>query len=627
MQRRRAAVIASLALAALWPGCNGDSLTADLGLDRGPPLDQGQGAAPWVSIASTRRYFVKGARPVVPLGFALHGEHINLDYFGQAVINGKLLDFPTDHLERYFKDLKARGESLLRIDVEGLGYWDSKSIEGLIKANKQLFLERKPGVLDAQYKKRVDRLFQLARKYDALLMLVLTPHTCDFEQHLAYHPYHTSNGGPLHKDLNELLVKPSARALWKKRLELIVDTWGDSDRIFAWELWNELLNCGGSDPAAAASWVAEMGQHLKSYELARFGRRHLVSVSTVDLEPKQAFFLDSPGTDFILTHIYFYGLNPVTVTKAIRKVVPQNLARVNYQRPQMTNERTLGLFMPDELIFEREHCAAWALIASGAATAGAPWVRSGPYPPFRQKSIMRQTHKVIAETTARLSLAQVDYRAQPKMVSTSHKELLALPLLHSQHGGIVWLQHDDAVDHDIDVIKAWQAGKITGLAEVFYPIQLFLELYQHNTEINGIKDKLVAALVKSFGVSQADATKLVALLQANVSAGVLALRRMLAQHPGGQQVKQALAQALGQLRSSCASFEAKHGLLKKLYRGHPKISGKLTLTGLDAKTTYVATWYDDTTGAALGQPTEHKGGFELKSPKFSRHLLLTVLPK
>jgi len=473
----------------------------------------------------------------------------------------------------------------------------------------------------------VDRLFQLAKKYDALLMLVLMPHTCDFEKNLAFHPYHSSHGGPIHKDLNDLLIKSEARAAWKKRLSLIVDTWGDSDRVFAWELWNEMLNCGGSDAAAAAAWVAEMGQHLRSREQTRFGRSHLVSVSTVDLAPKQAFFLDSPGTDFILTHVYMYGLNPVTVAKAIRELVPQNLAKVGYKRPFMTNERTMGLFLPDELIFEREHSVAWALVASGAATAGAPWVRSGPYPPFRQKSIMRKTHLAVGEVMARLDLATVDYRARPGMVSASNKELSPFALLNKQRGGMVWLQHDNPTDHDIDVIKAWFAGKVTSPAEVFYPVQLFLKIYKDNNkaaDLKAITDKVVALLVQCFKLSQADAKKLVDLLLSNPSAGIRTLRLLLAKYPAARPV---LVKELGDLLTSCGDFELKHGLLKKLYRGHPKVSGKLTLTGLDAKTAYLATWYDDTSGAALGKPTEHTGAMQLDTPKFSRHVVLTVLPK
>jgi len=72
----------------LLAGCIGDTPAADQGLD-GPRTDTGPGAAPWVSVASTGRYFVKGAEPVYPLGFSMHGEHINLDYFGKATINGK----------------------------------------------------------------------------------------------------------------------------------------------------------------------------------------------------------------------------------------------------------------------------------------------------------------------------------------------------------------------------------------------------------------------------------------------------------------------------------------------------------------------------------------------------------
>ncbi len=64
-------------------------------------------------------------------------------------------------------------------------------------------------------------------------------------------------------------------------MQYVSDRWGNSSRIAMWELYNELLNCGGTNAPAAEAWVAEMGQALRNYEKNKYGKAHPIIVSTV----------------------------------------------------------------------------------------------------------------------------------------------------------------------------------------------------------------------------------------------------------------------------------------------------------------------------------------------------------
>ncbi len=587
---------------------------------------------PWITIAPNGRYFglSDGSRAFFPRGFALHGEHLSLDYYGTVTVNGVSLTFPEDHLERYFASLADAGDNFVRIDIEGIGFWDTATNEALIAAGKLQFLETAPGALNPAFVERVDRLFALAEKYDAYVQLVMTPHTCDFEHNLPLYPWHTANGGPIRDSLNDLLVDAQARELWKQRIELLVRHWGGRSRLFSWELWNELLNCGGTDPEAAEAWVAEMGQFVKELELERYGRSHLVAVSTMDLVPQWDFFLQSSATDFNVTHLYIREQNPVRVAKAIRAAIPENLAATGYSRPHMDNERTLGIFYPAQVIFDSEHAAAWAFVGAGAASPGAPWVRSGPYPPFRQKDIMRTTHRAIGEALDGLDLQTGDFRLRPELAATDNPELLLFPLLDAAHGGILWLLHDNETDYEIDLIHGWFAEEITSPFAEVLPLKYFAGIYQAAgvaIDTAPIRDRLVTFLMTELGMSEAAAQAEVDAFFLDPVAGIERLRATIAASANPSAALSALAAVMDELRSYLAGVEATEKVLATTYRGHPTQTGTVMTSGLSADVSYAAQWLDDETGAPLGTETVFTGDATLPIPAFSKHVVLRLVPR
>ncbi len=108
-------------------------------------------------------------------------------------------------------------------------------------------------------------------------------------------PYNAGNGGPC-RDPIDYLTNPRARELARRRLRYNVARWGWDPHLAAWELWNEVDNLDGFDPAANAAWHREMAAYLKKID----PWRHLVTSSWRD---RQMFAL--PEIDIAQGHSYF----------------------------------------------------------------------------------------------------------------------------------------------------------------------------------------------------------------------------------------------------------------------------------------------------------------------------------
>lgn len=108
-------------------------------------------------------------------------------------------------------------------------------------------------------------------------------------------PYNAANGGPCRTPM-EYFTSERARELVKRRLRYSVARWGWSMHLAAWELWNEVDNNEGFDPAANEAWHREMAGYLKAID--PWG--HLVTTSWRD---PRMFAL--PEIDIVQGHSYW----------------------------------------------------------------------------------------------------------------------------------------------------------------------------------------------------------------------------------------------------------------------------------------------------------------------------------
>ena len=584
----------------------------------------------WVVVAPNKRYLMfEDGKPFVPIGIATSGELINLDYFGATSIDGRPKRFRTDHVESLFADMKAHGENFLRVDIEGTGHWTRPDTVRLIREGKLGFLESPVGTFKEDYARRVDRLITLAAKYDIYLGLVLIAHTCDLTRpktgHFDLYPYSAAQGGPL-RTMDDLFTSAAARKSWVRRMEYISDRWGGSRRVVMWELYNELLNCGGQDPAAAGRWVAEMGNALRQHELSRYGKAHPVIVSPVSFVPEQRFFADSTGTDLMVAHIYTDeggSGNPVEIAKAIHEGVRENLATINYSRPFLENERTLSWHYPDDVQQKMEHAASWALLASGAASPGASWFVFGEGIVFRNKAIVSKTHK--AMRTFLDAAAFSNFKSRPVSVPSSNREVV--PMVLSDGSSVLgWVLHDNPDDYDIDNINAWRSGRIKDKAVTAQAIGNWVRIVDKQNPSRSLDahfDQIGNVIAQRMGIPHAEAVRRAKEILGTPAKAARLLRRMAAEK-GRDFVQEKVRESMVAITATLEEIERRQGTLKRTYRGHPKVTSDLTVEGLSAGSHRVV-WYDDNTGAAIRVDSVRGSRVVLRTPAFSEHIAFTIV--
>lgn len=587
--------------------------------------------ANWVVVAPNKRYLIfEDGTPFVPMGFATSGDLINLDYFGATTIGGRALRFGSDHFDRLFADMKAHGENFLRIDVEGTGHMPRPDTVRLIREGKIGFVESPVGTFSEEYARRLDRLIALADKYDVYLGLVLIAHTCDLTRPQTglfdLYPYSAAQGGPL-RNMDDLFTSPAARRAWQQRMTYVSDRWGRSRRVAMWELYNELLNCGGTKPAAAGAWVEEMGGALREHERARYGKAHPVVVSTVSFVPVQRFFYDSQGTDLAVSHLYTDEAdsgNPVEVAKAIHDGVRKNLAAVDYARPFIENERTLSRRYPDAVQAKMEHAAAWALVASGAASPGATWVVLGEATPFRDRGVVAPTHRAMRPILDTIPFASFDSR--PVEIASSNPEVL--PMAVSDGAGVLgWLLHDNADDYDIENIRAWRQNRGADEVLASQAIGNWVRIVDEqgaSRRLDAHFEKLAGVIALRTGLSRQEAMQRAKeILRTPRKAGRFLQR--IAKQRGREFVMQKVRESLAEVTATLEDIERQQGILRRRYRGHPQVTSELTLTGLRAGRHRVV-WYDDATGRVIREDAVDGPRPVLRTPPFSEHVAFTVLP-
>jgi hypothetical protein len=150
----------------------------------------------------------------------------------------------------------------------------------------------------------LDQIFAMAEERDLYIMLVLL-NCADFNNWQTdgwnHNPYNAKLGGPL-EEPQEYVTDPTARALLQRRLNYIVNRWGYSTHLLAWEWWNE-VNLAPFSDETIIPWLQEMTAFLRERDV----NRHLTTNSYAirDLSP----IWSMPELDLIQKHEYSHQIN------------------------------------------------------------------------------------------------------------------------------------------------------------------------------------------------------------------------------------------------------------------------------------------------------------------------------
>jgi Domain of unknown function (DUF5060) len=145
----------------------------------------------------------------------------------------------------------------------------------------------------------LDQVFAMAGERDVYVILVLL-NCADYNDWQTNgwngNPYNAARGGPL-RSPEQFATDPTARALLQRKLNYIVNRWGYSTHLLAWEWWNE-VNLTPIPDQALIPWLQEMTAYLQ----ARDVNHHLTtnSYAIKDLSP----IWQLPELDIIQKHEY-----------------------------------------------------------------------------------------------------------------------------------------------------------------------------------------------------------------------------------------------------------------------------------------------------------------------------------
>ena len=259
------------------------------------------------------------------------------------------------------------------------------------------YIERPAGTFTPHMVRLWDDLFALCETHG--LRILLTPFdTFWMWLHFRHHPYAIANGGPLDSP-SRTLLSPEVRVAIKRRLSFVVERWGGSGALFAWDLWNEIHPAqaeGSAEPFA--EFIADLSAHVRGLEHRLYGRAHPQTVSLFGPElvwqshlAMEEAVLRHPDLNFATLHIYEQGTidDPAdTVAPAVGmgRVVRESLGELRDARPFLDSEHgpihrfkdhkhTLPAAFDDEYFRHMQ----WAHLASGGAGGGMRWPNRKPH--------------------------------------------------------------------------------------------------------------------------------------------------------------------------------------------------------------------------------------------------------
>lgn len=315
------------------------------------------------------RYFVHAnGQPFTPIGY-----NHNPDWTELSFANPLADHYDPARADRWFANLEAHGVNLIRLMVE---------------TPQSGTLEERPGVYRPEQILWLDNVMSSARRHGVRVWV--TPYdTFWMNRRADACPYWAANGGPIVKPI-DFLTKPSILQLQKRRMKFLIDRYGNSGTVFAWEIMNEVDLWWGASPEQIKAWTDKMASFVRAYQRKRWGRDHMVTISFGEAEPKglnaeTAF--RRRDMDFATVHLYLgasRGPAPGQEWQAANDYAAGILyarSRIRDNRPVMDGESgPIDRWIADEG-FDDEvfHLMSWAHLLAGGAGGGTRWPYRNPH--------------------------------------------------------------------------------------------------------------------------------------------------------------------------------------------------------------------------------------------------------
>lgn len=319
-----------------------------------------------ITVAPDGHYFQRGDK-----AFLIIGPNDAITWPGISPLLGNA---SLDAVDAYLGKMAEKGVNTLRIMLEY-----AQTPVGLIEDPIGHFRDEVVQLWDA--------LFSLLEKHG--LYAIVTPWDPFWMQrNWASNPYNVNNGGMM-ESMYGFLTDPEAITAQKNRFRFMVERWGGSEAILAWELMNEIELWWGANPYAIYDWIDMMADFVREVQQEVHGRTSLITVSTATSMPSGALadvIFNHPKLDFASTHLYTGpGMNaPFNTTDVVEEVawaVLYATYMIKDNRPYTDTESGPIDMWIGSAKFDAEylHNVSWSHLANGGAGTGMRWPYRTPH--------------------------------------------------------------------------------------------------------------------------------------------------------------------------------------------------------------------------------------------------------
>jgi mannan endo-1,4-beta-mannosidase len=345
--------------------CIGVLLWAAVGVSAQDELPQYEG---YIAVAENGRYFVDEAGT----GFLVIGQNDAISWPGLSAL------FSSSPLgtEQYIRDLRAHGITVSRIMME-------------YAQQPETYLEDPVGTFSPAVVAFWDALIPMAEEHG--LYLLLTPYDTFWQDaNWSSYPYNAAVGGPC-QSKSEWLTTPACVEAQKARWRFIIDRWGGTHSIFAWDLMNEIDLYWDAKPAQIDAYVTDMAAFVREYETEKWGRSRLITVSTSGAAPVPEGALgnviyDHPALDFANTHLYIGAdirdpETPIGAGPMMAGGVLRSLDEIDDNRPYFDSETgPIDDWIVSTSFDQQYHRnMSWAHLSACGAGSGMRWPYTNPH--------------------------------------------------------------------------------------------------------------------------------------------------------------------------------------------------------------------------------------------------------
>ncbi len=282
-------------------------------------------------------------------------------------------------VETYLEDLRDHGINTIRLMLEYVH-------------REGRYFERRAGEFNPDMVRLWDDLFALCERLE--LRVLLTPwDTFWMSRRWKRHPYNAENGGPATKK-SSVLTDEAVFQILMGRFRFVIERWGESGVIAAWDLWNEIWTHWGGTIEHQEGVFSRMSEAIRAIEMETWGwtRPQTISIYGPNLaHGYENLIFRHPNIDFATSHIYATGSiddpkNTVNPALTMGREVRYALNHVPPHYPFLDTEHgPIHLFndkrraLPEDFDDEYERHLMWAHLASGGAGSGMRWPARHPH--------------------------------------------------------------------------------------------------------------------------------------------------------------------------------------------------------------------------------------------------------